>query len=277
MNHMPPNHQAVTERFVAACRADERVLAAFLGGSYAAGNADAYSDLDLFLITTDETYEAFCSERETFVRHLGEPLFLEDFGASDGLLFILADDTEGELWIGRESRFQHIYGGAHRVLLDKTGILEGVVLPEHKADPVEQVKTLRQQVEWFWHDMAHFIKAMGRGQLWFAYGELEILRQVCVNLARLRVNFKDAQVGDEPYFKVDQALPVEQLSPLQVTYCPMEYEAMLQAAYVILRFYREAAASLAQAHAVPYPDELDRFLVARLDQLHAQTAEEQDG
>ena len=95
MNHMPPNHQAVTERFVAACQADERVVAAFLGGSYGAGKADVHSDLDLFLITTDETYEAFCAERENFVRHLGEPLFLEDFGASDGLLFILADDTEG--------------------------------------------------------------------------------------------------------------------------------------------------------------------------------------
>ncbi len=192
-------------------------------------------------------------------------------------MFILADDTEGEFWIGRESHFKHIYGGAHRVLLDKTGILEGVVFPAHMADPVEQVKTLRQQIEWFWHDMAHFIKAMGRGQLWFAYGELEILRQVCVNLARLRYSFEDAQVGDEPYFKVDQALPVEELSPLQVTYCPMEYEAMLQAAYAILRFYREAAASLAQVHAVSYPAELERFLVARLEQLRGQTAKEQDG
>ena len=47
-------------RFVAACQADERVVAAFLGGSYARGTADAYSDLDLCLITTDEAYEDFC-------------------------------------------------------------------------------------------------------------------------------------------------------------------------------------------------------------------------
>ena len=44
-------HRAFIPRFVAACRADERVVAAFLGGSYARGTADAYSDLDLSLIT----------------------------------------------------------------------------------------------------------------------------------------------------------------------------------------------------------------------------------
>lgn len=50
---MPAHHQAVVARFVAACQADERVLAAFLGGSYAAGTADARSDLDLYAIISD--------------------------------------------------------------------------------------------------------------------------------------------------------------------------------------------------------------------------------
>ena len=50
----PQHHQAVLNYFVTAGLADERVVAAFLGGSYARGTADAYSDLDLYLITTDE-------------------------------------------------------------------------------------------------------------------------------------------------------------------------------------------------------------------------------
>src|SRR6266699_2767360 len=58
---MPENHQVVMNRFVEACQADERVVAAFLGGSYARGAADAYSDLDFGLITTDEAYEDFSS------------------------------------------------------------------------------------------------------------------------------------------------------------------------------------------------------------------------
>ena len=41
------------DRFVGACREDTRVVGAFLGGSHAAGTADEYSDLDLYLIVGD--------------------------------------------------------------------------------------------------------------------------------------------------------------------------------------------------------------------------------
>ncbi|MDX1523316.1 MAG: aminoglycoside 6-adenylyltransferase, partial [Anaerolineae bacterium] len=200
---LPHNHQTIANRFVAACQADARVVAAFLGGSYAGGAADAYSDLDLYLITTDAAYEGFLAGRETFIRRLGEPLFLEDFGTPYGLFYIFADGTEGELWIGHESHFKHIHGGPYRTLLDKMGFLEGVVFPAHVADPADQVERLRQLIMVFWHDLSHFIKALGRGQLWFAHGQLEVLRHICVNLARLRHNFSDAGVGEEPYFKIE--------------------------------------------------------------------------
>ena len=45
----PPHHQVVKNRFLAACQADERIVAATVYGSYARGAADAYSDLDLGL------------------------------------------------------------------------------------------------------------------------------------------------------------------------------------------------------------------------------------
>jgi hypothetical protein len=242
-------------------------VAAFLGGSYVSGTADIYSDLDLYLITTDAAYDDFLAGREAFIRQLGESLFLEDFGTPYGHFYIFSDETEGELWIGRESHFKHIYGGAYKVLLDKQGILKGVKFPKHVADQAEQVETLRQQIATFWHDAFHFIKAMGRMQLWFAYGQLEVLRQICLNLARLRYNFADGDVGDEPHFKIEQALPIEHIAPLQPSYCPMEYEAMRQAALIIFRFYREVAPNLAQAHGIPYQAELERLVSDHLENL----------
>lgn len=234
-------------RFVAACQADERVVAAFLGGSYARGTADAYSDLDLALITTDAAYEDFCAGREAFIRLLGEPVFLEDFGSAVTVFFILADGTEGELAVGRESRFRHIHGGPYRILLDKKQILAGAVFPWHEPAPTEQLETLRRLISWFWHDLSHFTTAMGRGQLWWAYGQLEALRLSCVNLVRLRQHFA-AEAGG--YEKVEQVLPREQLSSLQVTCCPLEHGAMLQAALVIVRFYQELAPLLARTHGI---------------------------
>src|SRR5579883_3048545 len=71
-NLQPNPRQTVINRFVAACQSDERVVAAFLGGSYARDTADTYSDLDLYLITTDESYDDFFADREAFIRQLGE-------------------------------------------------------------------------------------------------------------------------------------------------------------------------------------------------------------
>jgi predicted nucleotidyltransferase len=264
---LPDHHQDVLDRFIAACQADERIVAAFLGGSYANGATDKYSDLDLFFITTDEAYEDFLAEREDFIRLLGEPLFLEGFGLTHGYCVIFSNGTEGDVWFGRESKFKDIYSGPYRVLLDKKGILAGDVFSKHVADQAAQIETLRQQIDWFWHDLSHFIKAMGRRQLWFAAGQLEVLRQICVNLARLRYNFTDAYVGEEPYFKVEKFLPIEQLSPLQTTFCAMEYEAMLQAALVICRFYQDVAPNLAKAYSITYQADLERMLISQLDEL----------
>ena len=261
---LPHNHQVVINRFITACQADERVVAAFLGGSYAGGTADAYSDLDLGVITTDEGYEDFFAGREAFIRLLGEPVFHEDFGSAMTLFFIFSDGIECELAFGRESRFDHLHSGPYRVLLDKKRILAGAVFPWHAPTPTEQVETLRRLVYWFWHDLSHFITAMGRGQLWWAYGQLEALRLVCVNLARLSQNFSDADVGAEGYFKVEQAIPAEQLSPLQATFCPLERGAMLEAALVIVRFYQQLAPPLAQTHGITYPTDLERVMSDRL-------------
>jgi hypothetical protein len=87
------------------------------------------------------------------------------------------------------------------------------------------------------------------------------MRQISVNLARLRYNFADAGVGNEPYFKIEQAMPVEQLAPLQATCCPMELAAIRQAGHIILRFYHEVATSLAQKHGLAYPSELERIMI----------------
>jgi len=261
---LPAGRQAVVDRFVAACEADERVLAAFLGGSHARGEADAYSDLDLGLITTDAAYEDSLAGLGAFIRRLGEPIFLESFGRPYIHFFILADGTECELALGREGDFRQIHAGPFHVLLDKTGILRGVAFEWPEVDRAEQSETLRRLVAWFWHDLAHFTAAIGRGQLWWAQGQLEILRLVCVNLARLDENFAAEADG---YEKVEKAVPLERLSPLEATVCPLERDAMLRAALAIVRFYRALARPLARAHGIPYPDRLDRIMSDRLEAL----------
>ena len=257
----------VIERFIAACQADQRVIAAFLGGSYARGVADEHSDLDFGLIATDQAYEEFAVGLEDFVRQLGEPLFLESFDLPDNVFCIFADGTEAEFMLGSESRFAHIHNGPYRTLVDKVGLLTGAVFPPDQAVPAEQVERLRRLIYWFWHDLSHFITAMGRRQLWWAYGQLEMLRRYCVSLARLRYDFQASFDLDEPCYKIERAVPIEQLAPIQDTFCPMEFDAILQAGQKIVNYYQELATDLAQRQGVTYPVGLQRIMFDRLVEL----------
>ncbi len=259
--------QAVIARFVKACQEDPRVLAATLYGSRASGAEDAHSDIDLAVVTSDAAFDSFMAERGSLVQKLGNPLFIEDFDIPDMLFVILDDGTEIELALGRESKFSASHGGPYRVLLDKRGILAGAAPAPRTAEPAEQVETLRRLIAWFWHDLSHFITATARGQLWWAEGQLSVLRLSCINLARLRQDFSDPDADEDGFFKVDQILPAAALAPLAETYCPLEAKALINAAGHILRFYRELAQPLAQEHGLAYPTALDEIMTARLQAL----------
>ena len=265
--HLRRNHEALIDRFVDTCQADDRIVAAFLGGSYAKGYADAYSDVDLCVITTDSSFEEFFNEREAFLQSLGDLVFLEDFGSPNSAFYIFADDTEGELNFGSESRLNQIHSEPFKILLDKKNILTEATFPPFVPLSSERVEKLRRHIYGFWHELSHFITAMQRGQLWWAGGQLEALRSICVNLARLKSNFLDPDFGDEAYFKLETVMAVEQLSALQETFCPMEKGAMLKAVITIVHFYRELAPYLAREHGIKYPHGLEHVMMARLQKL----------
>jgi len=266
MNVGSDEQQAVLQRFTEACSKDERVVAAFLGGSLVTEEADEWSDLDIYLITTDMAYDSFFAERQAFVRGLGKPVFLEDFNdfGFDMMVFTFADGVEGELALARESRFEHIHGGPYRILVDKKGLLAGKTFPLYQPSEQDQWRTLRQLIYSFWESLSYFIKAMHRRQLWTSYGSLDEMRMKCLKLARLQRNFNTEQTA---YSKVEQVLSDEELLRLRPTCSPLEAEAMLAGALILLQVYREIAPGMAAKHEIPYPSELERVLVERIERL----------
>lgn len=270
-----PLHQTTLSRFLSACHSTPHILAATLSGSHASGTADEWSDLDLGVVIADDAYDDFAAGREAFLRQLGEPLFVEDFDIPGIIFFILADGTEAELAWSRASDFTEPHG-PWRPLLDKTGVLgRGRRTTDdgpQAADPdsratADEIETLRRQIMWFWHDLSHFITALGRDQLWWAAGQFETLRRVCVVLARLAYDFDDEEAADDPYFKLDMTLPDAALAPLRETFVPLERAAMLAATRQLLAQYRELAAPLADANGISYPHDLDRLMQSRLERL----------
>jgi predicted nucleotidyltransferase len=125
---------ATIERFRLSCTDHPLVVAAFLGGSYAAGCARADSDIDLYVVTQPEDYAAFVADRQRFIRSWGDAVQLEDIWNFEGLgfdmtAFRMTDGVYGEVAYGTTENFLSLHGGPHEVLVDKTGLLDGVTFP----------------------------------------------------------------------------------------------------------------------------------------------------
>ena len=86
-------------------------------------------------------------------------------------------------------------------------------------------------------------------------------------MARLWNNFEDADAGNEPYFKLEKVMPVEQLSALVPTFCPMDRGDMLASSLALVQFYKELAIPLARKYGISYPDRLERVMVQRLENI----------
>jgi hypothetical protein len=125
---------AAIERFRRSCMDHPLVVAAFLGGSYAAGNSRPDSDIDLYLVTSPEDYPTFIADRQAFILSWGNPTHLEDIWNFEGLgfdmtAFTMTDGVCGEVAYGTTASFLTMHGGPHEVLVDKAGLLDGVTFP----------------------------------------------------------------------------------------------------------------------------------------------------
>jgi len=258
-------HEQLIARFSDACESDHRVVAAFVGGSIARGDADQYSDVDFCVVTTDEAADDVFADRAAIVAQLGTPLFLEDWGHEAPEVFvILADGTDVEVFFVAESRLKEMQVGSILPLLDRTGLLTNLDLPM-RAPPSEDLAVeLRRVLAWFWHDVSHLIKALGRGQLWWAAGEVEALRGYCLNLVRIE---QGVEAGDEPYFKIDAETSTVALEPVRSTFAPMEPEALTRAGSELVAFFGARGRPLADAYGLDYPSELERVMSRRLEAL----------
>jgi hypothetical protein len=266
-NHADPRGRTIGS-FAAVCEQDERILAAFLGGSFATATADAFSDVDLYAIVRADAYDEFMAAHREFVERFAGPVFLEHFDGFgfDMFVFVLDNGVQGELGIARPDDFLHIHGGPFETLVDKEGLLEGVAFPWQRPAEGEQLEVLREELNWFWRDVSLYGVAMARGRLWTAAGYLVSMRRRCINLARLHADFGAWADG---YEKLEDAVQEDVLAPLEGSFSVFDAGAMADAGHTLVSFYRRNAPELARRHGVAYPRSLEEVVLRELSRALA--------
>ena len=266
---MTPEQETFLERVSAVAGADPRLAAVALVGSHASGTADSHSDLDLVLVTNDEHFEDFLGDRDAFLATIEEPLWTESWEHKDHWFYIFASGVDGDLTVVRAGDAPSSFSGPFRALYDPSNLLAGVTISAPRRAPraIPGVESFEGLMRGFWHDYSHLVTALGRGQLWWAEGQIEVLRGMCANLLRLAANLEDSEVGDEPYWKVELTLTPGTLERLRPTMNSFDAASMRAAAAELARLYRELAEPLAREHGLTYPTELEQMMLSRLDRL----------
>lgn len=163
---------ALLDRVAATLGGDERVVAAWLGGSLGRGTADAWSDIDVWAVVEDGAMGRFGAERDALVAGVGAPLLTLDAPQNappgGGYLLALYPGWTGPLqvdwsWLPRSSA--RVPRGT-RVLFDRVD-LAAEPSPEPTADDAT-VGALNGAVAAFWVAMCLAGKAIARDRAWDA-------------------------------------------------------------------------------------------------------------
>jgi predicted nucleotidyltransferase len=175
--------QAVITRAREILPTDERVLGVYLIGSYGAGTADRFSDVDLHLVIADECAEWFDAHWADVLRQVTGPTVLADrLPGMIGGLGITPDWLHVDLIIHPLAGFDRFQYDGVRVLFDRDGTLfpEGD-LPAQGGRPGEPYWP-ELAVNRFFYFLGNLVTVLGRDERVVANQGIGVVREQLIAL-----------------------------------------------------------------------------------------------
>lgn len=241
-----PLHRTLLERAVAYFRDDERVLGLVLGGSLALGEADFYSDVDLYVVVRDELFDAVFAERDAAAEAVGAPLFrftVEPVpGGSRDFIVTFPGPVKLDLMYHRESELDPGPKWENRtVLKDDSGSLAAVVSRSKGSAPNPlALDALTELDQKFWTRCWYVFGKISRGERWEALDGLHTLR----SLALVPLLDLAAERPHEGYRRLERKLDSRTSSLLAATVASLQPEALYGALQAEIVLFRELRANV---------------------------------
>src|SRR5262245_47118299 len=244
--------EAFVEPAAAALRADERIVAAWLGGRLAAGTADARSDVDLRVAVADDAFDAFVADWPSLPARIAPTVMPRRIGTPESPIgnAITPEWLRFDVAIARAAAPER---AGDRVPFDRRAT-RPVEAPAARPDPATRLPGLVEEflrVLGLWrvvHERGEpVLMAHGAGLLRWSLVELFLIENRAQRGGVLHLN---------PYLTDEQRQLLEALPTT-----PVELNVALARAFL------PRARDLMAAHGQPYPDEFERPTLAYLDGL----------
>ena len=231
---------------------DDRILAAWLGGSLASGTADAYSDVDLRIAVADDAFDAFVADWRSLPSSLAPTVLRRRIGTPDSPIVtaITPEWLRFDVAIVRATAPER---SGDRVLFDRRSAPPAAP-PSARPDPADRLPGI---VEEFLRVLGLWRVVDGRGEHTLMAHGASLLRWSLVDLFLIENRGqRGGMLHLNPHLTAEQVALLETLP----TTAP---ELNVAVARAFLPRARALMARLGQ----PYPDDLERATFAYLEGL----------
>ncbi len=239
---------ALLERVVEAFKANTRVRAAFLRGSFYRGQPDTYSDLDLFAVAEEADAEELLALGRATLHHAGKPLWISALDAAPPQLRALfPGPLKLDLTIVTTETLPPYEGW--RILFDRDHLLRTRARTAQSLDPLrpEHVAMVCDQ---FWWNMFSSVGQIKRGQLWMALHLLDACRADLAQIMRWR---RDPEHPAERYINLERHLTAEDQQALAQSLAGYDLRAIAEALLTAADAFEPAAREVAARVGGDYP------------------------
>lgn len=230
-----PEHYSVLEKAVSLLITDPRILGIYLSGSFANGQPDQYSDLDINLLVSSADRESVVKDHEKLRSEVAKiATWFPAVHLNNPNQIIVFYEKRYPIHVDYEYKtpeeLKPIAKGKDAfILLDKDGALDKwkAVCSETKENMSPTLERLQYFEDRFWAWCTYTDGKIKRGELWEARDAIEYIRSNVLNRLAYYVN----DLGNEGNRRLERKFPKEMLEKLEstipVTHATDSYEKAL--------------------------------------------------
>jgi hypothetical protein len=239
---------ALLEHVVETLKANMRMRAAFLRGSFYRGQPDTYSDLDLFAVAEEADAEELLELGRTMLHNAGGVLWVSALDAAPPRLRALfPGPLKLDLTIVTMETLPPYEGW--RILFDRDHMLRTRARTTQLFEPL-QPEHVAMICDEFWWNMFSSVGQIKRGQLWMALHLLDLCRADLAQIMRWR---RDPEHPAERFTDLERYLTAEDQQALAQSLAGYDLRAIAEALLTAADAFEPAAREVATRVGADYP------------------------